>query len=149
MAYNLRTYTLEGGERIYAHLKKDCLGPPCTIHARTDHAMRSFPQHWRSDRGIMERICPVHGCGHPDPDDYRVRTGLDGGIHGCCGACAGKAVCFVPRQYLHYLLEDRIDVVKDIGKCLPPINMTTLRRPQRIWADLEDNLDDLLTERFR
>ena len=63
-----------------------CEGRPCTIHNRTEHSMRGFPQHWRDDRGIMERICP-HGVGHPDPDsnwpdgDYRW-------IHGCDGCCA-------------------------------------------------------------
>ena len=49
------------------HSPSACAGANCTIHNRSDHHMRSFPQHWRSDRGIMERICP-HGVGHPDPD---------------------------------------------------------------------------------
>jgi hypothetical protein len=35
----------------------------------------------------MERICE-HGCGHPDPDDHRILTGEDDGIHGCDGCCA-------------------------------------------------------------
>lgn len=76
-----RTY-LEGGEVIYnVHQKHDCRGPPCPIHHLTDHHMRSFPQHFRQDRRIMERICP-HGVGHPDPDDQTTDR-----IHGCDGCC--------------------------------------------------------------
>ena len=44
--------------------------------------MRDWPQHFRDDRGIMERICP-HGVGHPDPDDYLAGDGM----HGCDGCC--------------------------------------------------------------
>jgi hypothetical protein len=52
--------------------------------------MRSFPQEWRTDRAIMERICP-HGVGHPDPDEYKIR-GKNGKyelVHGCDGCCEG------------------------------------------------------------
>jgi len=50
--------------------------------------MRSFPQHWRSDRAIMERICP-HGIGHPDPDEYKLngKSGWAEAVHGCDGCC--------------------------------------------------------------
>lgn len=52
--------------------------------------MRDWPQFWRDDRGLMERICS-HGIGHPDPDDlaYKIRTGGDDaeGVHGCDGCC--------------------------------------------------------------
>ena len=41
--------------------------PACPIHNLSDHSMRSFPQWFRSDTGVMERTCP-HGVGHPDPD---------------------------------------------------------------------------------
>ncbi len=44
--------------------------------------MREWPQNYRSDLNMMERICP-HGVGHPDPDDiYGVYDG-----HGCDGCC--------------------------------------------------------------
>lgn len=72
---------------ILCHKPDQCAGEVCTLHNRSDHSMRSFPQHWRGDRGIMERICP-HGVGHPDPDDYRILTGEDSDIHGCDGCCA-------------------------------------------------------------
>ena len=48
--------------------------------------MRDWPQHYREDTGVTERICP-HGVGHPDPDqawpadDWRW-------VHGCDGCCA-------------------------------------------------------------
>ena len=61
--------TLENSKiKIYVHNSSNCVGEYCTIHNRSDHIMRSFPQHWRGDRAIMERICP-HGIGHPDPDE--------------------------------------------------------------------------------
>ena len=68
------------------HTRSVCKGQPCTIHRRTKHSMRSFPQNWRSDRRIMERICP-HGIGHPDPDEWAIRVGRDDGVHGCDGCC--------------------------------------------------------------
>jgi hypothetical protein len=80
---------------VYVHDPALCAGRPCTIHHRTDHLMRSFPQHFRQDRGIMERICP-YGVGHPDPDDLAWRPatyerGIEGrdtaSVHGCCGCC--------------------------------------------------------------
>jgi hypothetical protein len=72
--------------RLSTHDPEVCEGEPCTIHNRSDHHMRSFPQFWRSDRDMMERICP-HGIGHPDPDDFRIRKGFDPGVHGCDGCC--------------------------------------------------------------
>jgi len=78
--------TLVGGQAIFAHPEVDCLDPPCCIHSPSDHHMRTWEQHWRPDRGIMERICP-HGIGHPDPDDRAIRLGHDEGTHGCDGCC--------------------------------------------------------------
>lgn len=57
-------------ENTYAmtvHSGTKCEGRVCVIHAPTDHRMRSWPLHWRADRGLFERLCP-HGAGHPDPD---------------------------------------------------------------------------------
>ena len=71
---------------VHCHSPEKCKGGVCTLHNRTNHPMRSFPQHWRDDRGIMERICP-HGVGHPDPDDKRITKGTDSGVHGCDGCC--------------------------------------------------------------
>lgn len=78
-------------ERLHVHGSSDCFGEVCSIHNRTDHSMRHCPQHWRSDRGIIERICD-HGVGHPDPDDHSVMLGVDSGSHGCDGCCANPPV---------------------------------------------------------
>lgn len=79
--------TLENSNtELYVHPNAQCCGQVCSIHNRTPHLSRDFPQSWRPDRGIMERICE-HGVGHPDPDDYRIYTGEDDGRHGCDGCC--------------------------------------------------------------
>ena len=70
---------------MVVHRSKVCEGLPCTIHNRSDHHMRSWAQYYRSDRGMMERICP-HGIGHPDPDDP-----TEDRIHGCDGCCKPPA----------------------------------------------------------
>lgn len=83
--------TLENSdEQLYTHPDFACGGKHCTIHNRSNHLMRSFPQHWRTDRAIMERICP-HGVGHPDPDEYKLdgAGGWAQSVHGCDGCCEG------------------------------------------------------------
>lgn len=80
--------------RLITHDAAQCEGRPCCIHNPSAHSMRAFPQLWRADRGLMERICP-HGIGHPDPDDIaykRLSRGAEyahyEAIHGCDGCCA-------------------------------------------------------------
>jgi len=68
---------------MWCHDEGTCRGEFCTVHNRSDHIMRGFPQHWRGDRGIMERTCP-HGIGHPDPDEINEDK-----THGCDGCCFG------------------------------------------------------------
>lgn len=70
---------------LTVHEEGTCAGEYCTIHNRSNHSMRSFPQHWRGDIGIMERRCP-HGIGHPDPDEIKEHSG-----HGCDGCCIGES----------------------------------------------------------
>jgi hypothetical protein len=67
------------------HSKNKCSGDFCTVHNMSDHVLRKFPQHWREDRSIMERICD-HGVGHPDPDNPWPVDDCRW-IHGCCGCC--------------------------------------------------------------
>ena len=74
-------------EYIYGHPSYACARKYCTLHNRSDHSMRSFPQHWRSDRAIMERICS-HGVGHPDPDEKKLTISKYEGLHGCDGCCS-------------------------------------------------------------
>jgi hypothetical protein len=73
---------------LIAHNAGDCMGDVCSLHKRSDHLMRGFEQSWRSDRGIMERIC-IHGVGHPDPDDYKCMNDEYERVHGCDGCCMG------------------------------------------------------------
>lgn len=82
--------TLENSdETLHVHDASVCYGEVCTIHNRSDHHMRGWPQHWRSDRKIMERTNPFGGsC--PDPDEYKIWSGLDAGFHSCDGCCSDK-----------------------------------------------------------
>jgi hypothetical protein len=81
-----------GIQGLRVHNRALCEGEHCSIHNPSSHHMVNFPLNWRSDRGIMERICS-HGVGHPDPDDaaYRLRRdgedNYDSGVHGCDGCC--------------------------------------------------------------
>ena len=92
-------FRLENSDQIIpSHLEDKCVGEFCTLHNRSNHVMRSFPQHWRTDRKIMERVCP-HGIGHPDPDEYKLTqkyilfTGnTSEGVHGCDGCCSGQYI---------------------------------------------------------
>lgn len=88
----VESWPLEHSEKklVGVHSPDVCEGQPCTVHSRTDHPMRSFSQHWRSDRGIMERICP-HGVGHPDPDSPWPE-GSSQWIHGCDGCCQASVI---------------------------------------------------------
>ena len=66
-----------------------CAGRVCVIHNPTDHHMRDWTAIWRSDRGIVERLCP-HGVGHYDPDQipyWRATNQMWQTVHGCCGCC--------------------------------------------------------------
>jgi hypothetical protein len=81
LSHGMKKATLTGGEKILAHDPEKCAGEVCCIHNPSDHHMRKMRQHWRGDRGIMERLCS-HGIGHPDPDDPTDDT-----VHGCDGCC--------------------------------------------------------------
>ncbi len=77
--------TLEHSDIVLdnAHSSKDCYSQyRCTLHNRSNHHMRSFPQFWNSHKQIMERFCS-HGYRHTDPDEI---SGFE--IHNCDGCCA-------------------------------------------------------------
>jgi len=79
---------------LRTHGASACAGRACCIHNPSAHHMRGWEMNWRGDLRVMERICPCHGVGHPDPDDvaYRRLIGRGGGTHGCHGCChAGHA----------------------------------------------------------
>jgi hypothetical protein len=78
---------------VRVHHPDACVGTDCVVHHPSDHHMRDWRCVWRGDRGIVERICPDHGVGHPDPDDlaFRSRHGDADSVHGCCGCCSTKS----------------------------------------------------------
>lgn len=90
--------TLIGGQVIFAHRREDCAEDAfCAVHKPSQHCMSTFPQHWRTDRQLMERICP-HGVGHPDPDHMAFYAQHHSpaqvaaeSTHGCDGCCRGYA----------------------------------------------------------
>jgi len=74
--------------QIICHDSVECWDEVCSLHSRTEHHMRKWPQNWRADRYLMERTCP-HGVGHPDPDDYTLMNAAPGAdVHGCDGCCS-------------------------------------------------------------
>jgi hypothetical protein len=79
---------LHNGDILETHDSAACAGGRCCIHNPSQHALDQAPLNWRSDRRIMERICP-HGIGHPDPDDVKVRSDRWESVHGCDGCCRG------------------------------------------------------------
>lgn len=83
----------------FVHMAERCMVEPgaeaCCIHDPSDHPLSNARLHWRTDLGLMERICQ-HGVGHPDPDDLafkRMHQGAEEferfawGAHGCDGCC--------------------------------------------------------------
>jgi len=80
-------------KKLVTHTPDKCEGQNCCVHNPSDHHMRSWRMNFRFDKGVMERICPEHGCGHPDPDDaaYWLRIGKsEMTVHGCCGCCCER-----------------------------------------------------------
>lgn len=84
-------WTMHGvSRRFRTHLdSEDCQENGCVLHNPSDTIQNreNWPYSWRTDRGIMERICE-HGIGHPDTDSARfLRRNGKGyeNIHGCDG----------------------------------------------------------------
>ena len=90
----MERWTTDQEYTFLTHSGGQCFGQNCCIHNPSDTHMKDWPLNWRSDRGMMERICE-HGVGHPDPDDYAYHksrnfngSGDDGyGVHGCDFCC--------------------------------------------------------------
>lgn len=80
---NLGVWHFANGDFL-VHSPLRCEGEFCSIHNPSDHHMRDWPQVWRSDRGIVERLCE-HGVGHPDPDCIYAQKDSVHGCDGCCG----------------------------------------------------------------
>lgn len=104
---------INGG--LFTHKKDQCLGENCTIHNVSDHHMKDWPQNWRGDRRIMERICE-HGIGHPDPDDIRVAAGDN--VHGCDGCCFPDGFQDEDRMTFNVSLFSYLDETKVIADAI-------------------------------
>ena len=77
-------------KKLITHSPDKCEGRACCVHNPSDHHMRTWELNYRFDKGVMERICPEHGVGHPDPDDLAYNQSVSRdyvSIHGCCGCC--------------------------------------------------------------
>ena len=95
-AANKTEYVTGTGQKLWKiHSEEQCQGRLCVIHNPTTKKPEcDWPTHWRTDRGLMERICPC-GIGHPAPEQIAYWEELDEkndtddakweAIHGCCG----------------------------------------------------------------
>lgn len=90
----MATPDMEGRLTTHKH-NPDCDANGCAIHNPTADAKpnrEEWPYNWRTDRGLLERICP-HGIGHPDPDSQRwvdrmtPTKSTAHAVHGCDGCC--------------------------------------------------------------
>lgn len=79
------------------HSKQSCRGRFCCIHNPSNHKMVGWNMIVRFDRGcLIERLCPKHAVGHPDPDSlaWINRNGIvDSGVHACCSCHCKEEVC--------------------------------------------------------
>jgi len=73
-------------QKLVVHRPSDCKGRHCCVHNPSNHHMRDWPQNYRTDTGVMERVCS-HGVGHPDPDQPWPKNDPRW-IHGCDGCCS-------------------------------------------------------------
>jgi hypothetical protein len=80
-----------GIQGLWVHKEGTCAGQYCSIHNPSDHPLKDARLNWRSDTGVMERIC-AHGVGHPDPDHMAYVTSISKdnkwqAVHSCDGCC--------------------------------------------------------------
>lgn len=81
------------GQMMAYHKPEVCqqVSYACPIHSPSDHHMRTWPMHGRTDLELplLERICP-HNATHPDPDSLKMLQALDetfDPLHGACDGC--------------------------------------------------------------
>lgn len=68
MLLDYRFEAMEPARLVGVHNESRCEGGPCAVHNRSVHSLRTCPQWFDNDTGVMFRICP---CGnfHIDPDE--------------------------------------------------------------------------------
>jgi hypothetical protein len=76
-------YVTGTGQRMTTHPLKHCKFRWCVIHNPMPGVWEPWPTHWRTDRNLMERICPC-GVGHPAAEEYMIHN-YAVLVHGCCG----------------------------------------------------------------
>lgn len=85
-------YVTGTGQAVRVHRAQDCVTSPeapwCVIHNPMPGPWATWRTHWRTDRKIMERICP-HGVGHPAAEYYQRALSTLALDHGCdtCVCC--------------------------------------------------------------
>lgn len=80
---NIPQYRTGTGQLLSTHDRLRCVWKWCVIHSPMPGPWDGWPTHWRTDRRIMERMCP-HGVGHPAAEEYMIHA--EGAlIHGCDG----------------------------------------------------------------
>jgi len=142
----VNTHKLEHSDTVMTniHSKDKCIGEFCTIHNMSDHIMRSFPQHWREDRSIMERICD-HDVGHPDPDNpWPIDD--DRWIHGCCGCCGENTDTDSLSEELSDIVQELKDFAYIIDECKGVAVVTMLE--SKIFFDAACKIERLQKELF-
>lgn len=85
----INEFEIEGIRLLGVHNAWLCAGRTCVLHNPLNHGMRDWKLHYRSDRGIFERICS-HGIGHPDPSQFEFWMEMNAmyeAVHGCDGCC--------------------------------------------------------------
>jgi hypothetical protein len=128
-------------KKLITHTVDKCKGRHCSVHNPSDHHMRSWDMNYRFDKRVMERICPKHGVGHPDPDDaaYWISIGKPHmTIHGCCGCCSEeKSLKDLVKQFISIL---DITEESDSGRSFHPTQITSCRTMdlQKIGDLIED-----------
>lgn len=91
------TVTLADGRLLAVHAARICTGPPCPVHAPSEHPLRAAPLGWVDGLGLMVRVCS-HGRQHPDVDGLTHLHRLLGdqaptfalSHHHCCGCCVAQ-----------------------------------------------------------
>lgn len=79
------------GQVMRYHPAEQCRDFPCPMHSPSEHHMREWPMHGRSDLRLplIERLCP-HNALHPDPDSLAWALRMDPEFewyHGACDGC--------------------------------------------------------------
>ena len=95
----VNTWNPKGSRKFFVtHDPTQCFPKPCCVHRPSKHHMKDWPQNYRDDIGVTERVC-VHNVGHPDPDQPWPEDAWQW-IHGCCGCCLASSATPTTEPYI-------------------------------------------------